>query len=50
MNCHIIMDAYVVAYVDNEVGIPAHLLTAQDQRFTIFLAFFSPLSSYFQPF
>jgi hypothetical protein len=36
MNCHIIMDACVVAYVDDDVGILAHLLTAQDQRFTIF--------------
>jgi len=44
MNCHIIMDAYMAAYMDDDmeddvgddITIPAHLLTAQHQRWAIF--------------
>jgi hypothetical protein len=35
MNCHIIMDAYMDDYVDDDVTILAHLLTAQHQRWVI---------------
>jgi len=64
MNCHIIMDAYMAAYMDDDmeddvgddITIPAHLLTAQHQRWAIFSLFsthfqyvFSPFEIYFQP-
>ena len=44
------MNAYMATYVDDdmddEVGIPAHLLTAQHQRWTI-LAYFQPICNLF---
>ena len=44
------MNAYMATYVDDdmddEVGIPAHLLTAQHQRWTI-LAYFQPIYNIF---
>jgi hypothetical protein len=45
MNCHIIMDAYMDAYVGNDVTILAHLLTAQHQSHS--LACFKPICNLF---
>jgi hypothetical protein len=44
MNWHIIIDAYMAAYVDDDVGILAHLLIAQYQ----IRAIFSMFSAHFQ--
>ena len=41
------MDAYIDAYVDDAMGTPAHLLTAQHQRWAIFLSCFHPIFNLF---
>jgi hypothetical protein len=51
MNCHIIIDACMVAYMDDDMDTTsAHLLTGQNQRWANFGPISAIFAAIFQPF
>jgi len=53
MHCHIIINAYVDVYMDDDmytyITSSVHLLTGQNQRWVSFQPIFIPISANFQP-